>query len=145
MRSFAAQETVAANFAEAANERNYRNAFLLQRKYDESLECAREVVRLVGESLLFIVGEAPAEDLPAMAETLAGRLDQGDDLGGRCGHLVRELEALGEAFDESRYQAFNAALDAWTAEAAAVCQSIDRQLDLSASLPKVAVAEKKSA
>ncbi len=141
----AAQETVAANFAEAANERNYRNAFLLQRKVDESLECAREVLRLVGESLLFIVGEAPAVDLTAMADTLAERLDQGDDLGRRCADLVGELDALAEAFDESRYQALNAALDAWTAEAAAVCQSIDRQLDLSASLPKVTMAEKKSA
>ena len=36
----AAQETIAALFAEAANERNYRNAFFRQHKYRDSLECA---------------------------------------------------------------------------------------------------------
>ncbi len=140
----AAQETVAANFAEAANERNYRNAFLFQRKYEESMECAVEVARLVGESLLFLAGHAPVEGLPVIAKTLVDSLKQDSDLGARLAGLASELEALGENFDDARYQAFNESLDAWTVDAAVACQNIDQQLDLSASIPKV-VAEKKTA
>lgn len=134
----AAQETVAANFAEAANERNYRNAFLLQRKHEESIECAREVVRLVGQSLLFLAGQPSRDALNEIAETLESSFKQGNTLGGRLAEISSVLSELGADFDEARFKALNEAMDLWTLEAAEACQTIDQQLDLSASMPKVA-------
>ncbi len=137
----AAQETVAANFAEAANERNYRNAFLLQRKYDESLECAREVGRLVGQSLLFLAGQEAGDDLKEIAARLTEALSGRRELGERLADFAATLDRLAERFDDKLYADLNQAMDQWTTVAAAVCQDIDQQLDLSASLPEVALAE----
>lgn len=133
----AAQETVAANFAEAANERNYRNAFLLQRKHEESIECAREVARLVGQSLLFLAGQPSRDALHEIAETLETSFKQGNTLGARLAEIGTVLSELGADFDEARFKALNDAMDLWTLEAAEACQTIDQQLDLSASMPKV--------
>jgi len=131
----AAQETVAANFAEAANERNYRNAFLLQRKYSESIECAREVSRLVGESLLFVAGKPPVAGLEQIAEQIRQSLPQSADLGTKLADLARGLDGQSSDFDEAAYKLLTGEMDQWMTAAARVCQNIDRQLDLSASVP----------
>lgn len=142
----AAQETVAANFAEAANERNYRNGFLLQRKYRESVECAQAVGRLIGQSLLFLAGQQSAEDLREIGDQLTGCLAADPSLGKELVVFGTRLEELSGAFDDAAFKQLNDEMDAWTARAAAVCQNIDRQLDLSASVPVVAaVMEKKTA
>jgi len=142
----AAQETVAANFAEAANERNYRNGFLLQRKYEESLECAQAISRLVGQSLLFLAGRPAGNDPGEIGRQLSAALPANADLGRSLLDFAARLDALRDDFDEPAYKALNQELDQWTAEAAGICQNIDRQLDLSASMPAVAtaVAEKKT-
>ncbi len=137
----AAQETVAANFAEAANERNYRNAFLLQRKHAESLECAREIARLVAQSLLFLAGQEAETDLAAMARQLREALPGEPQLGEELAAFAALLDRLAEEFDETLYAQLNQAMDRWTARAAIVCQNIDQQLDLSASLPEVSLQE----
>ena len=139
----AAQETVAANFAEAANERNYRNAFLLQRKYAESLECAREMGRLVGQSLLFLAGEKPVDNLKDIAALLSKSLTEGSNLGDQLAEFSATLDRLAEDYDDGAYAELNSAMDYWVAEAGLVCQNIDTQLDLTVSLPKVAVVEDK--
>ena len=139
----AAQETVAANFAEAANERNYRNGFLLQRKYEESIECAQAVGRLVGQSLLFLAGRPAAGDLPEIGRELSAALPASPEIGRSLTDFAARLDRLKEEFDEAAYKALNQELDRWTAEAAALCQNIDRQLDLSASMPAVAAAAEK--
>ncbi len=143
----AAQETVAANFAEAANERNYRNGFLMQRKYTESIECAQAIGRLIGQSLLFLAGQPPADDLRDIGRQLSTALAANPALGERLVHFAGQMEQLRDEFDEPAYRQLNEALDAWTVTAAALCQDIDRQLDLSASLQSIkgAVAEKKRA
>ncbi|MCC6208334.1 MAG: nitrite/sulfite reductase [Gammaproteobacteria bacterium] len=144
--SGAAQETVAANFAEAANERNYRNGFLLQRKYEESIECAQAIGRLVGQSLLFLAGQPAAGEIGEIGRQLSAALPANADLGHTLLDFMTRLNALKEDFDEAEYKALNQELDQWTARSAAVCQDIDRQLDLSASMPAVvaAAAEKKT-
>jgi sulfite reductase (ferredoxin) len=141
----AAQETVAANFAEAANERNYRNGFLLQRKYEESIECAQAIGRLVGQSLLFLAGQPAGNDLPEIGRQLSTSLPSSPTLGHSLLDISVRMEQLKEEFDEDAYKALTQELDQWTAEAAVICQGIDRQLDLSASMPAVApTAEKKT-
>jgi len=132
----AAQETVAANFTEAANERNYRNAFLLQRKYAESMECAGEVGLLVGQSLLFLAGQKPLDKLEEIASLLQQSPDAHNELGAQLAGFAGELNSLAKQFDDTAYAVLNSAMDDWTTRAAAVCQNIDQQLDLSAALPK---------
>jgi len=139
----AAQETVAANFAEAANERNYRNAFLLQRKHEESIECAREVVKLVGQSLLFLAGHPSQDGISDIAATLETSFKQGNTLGARLAEIGTILSELNADFDEARFKALNEAMDLWTLDAAKACQGIDQQLDLSAAMPKVAGQDEK--
>ena len=143
----AAQETVAANFAEAANERNYRNAFLLQRKYSESIECAREVGRLVGESLLFVAGQPPVAGLEQIAAQICQSLPGSADLGKTLADIASGLDEQTSDFDEAAYKLLTSEMDQWMSAAAQVCQDIDRQLDLSASIPAApqAVEKKKSA
>ncbi len=139
----AAQETVSANFAEAANERNYRNAFLLQRKYTESMECAREIGRLVGQSLLFLAGQKPVDDLEEIATLLKQSLSDNSSLGEQLSEFAAALNRLATDYNDEDYADLNRALDYWVAEAGAVCQNIDTQLDLTVSLPKLAVVEDK--
>ncbi|MBK8164253.1 MAG: nitrite/sulfite reductase [Gammaproteobacteria bacterium] len=140
----AAQETVAANFAEAANERNYRGGFLQKRKYDESIECAQVIGRLVGHSLLFLAGQPAANDLPEIGRQLSAALPASPTMGQRLSDFAARLEQLKDDFDDAAYQTLMQELDQWTAEAAVLCQNIDRQLDLSASMPAIATAEKKT-
>lgn len=142
----AAQETVAANFAEAANERNYRNGFFLQRKYEESIECAQAIGRLVGQSLLFLAGQPAGADLGEIGRQLSVSLPARADLGHHLLDFATRLDTLKKDFDEAAYRTLNQEMDQWTTASAAVCQDIDRQLDLSASMPAIvaAAAEKKT-
>lgn len=138
--SGAAQETVAANFSEAATERTYRNAFLLQRKYDDALECAAEVGRRVGQSLLFLAGEKPLDDLQEIGKLLQTSLPTQTSLGQQIaefGELIAELQS---EFDDTSFAELAQAMDHWTLEAANACQNIDQQLDLSASVAAIPTA-----
>lgn len=133
----AAQDTVASNFAEAANERNYRNAFLLQRKFSEATECAEEICRRVGQSLSFLAGQKPATDLSVIAGQIEQSLAGHEDLGRRLADYAGTLQQLKEKFDADVFTNLAREIDNWTVEAAAACQEIDKQLDLSASIPAV--------
>ncbi len=136
----AAQETVAANFAEAANERNYRNAFALQRKHPEAIECAEEVGRRVGQSLSFLGGLKPENNLHVIADQITQSLPDHADLGRRLDDFATTLSQLKEIFTNDAFNRLANDMDMWTVEAAEVCQGIDKQLDLSASIPAVSTA-----
>jgi len=130
----AAQDKVAANFAEASNERNYRRSFLLQRKFDESIECAVAALRLSGNSLLFLHGEKDAESLEELVEKLRLHpryLELGDELLA----LEQGLSRLQENFDPAAYDKLLLEADDWSARVAGFCQSLDGHLDLSSALP----------
>jgi hypothetical protein len=131
----AAQETVASNFAEAANERNYRNAFLLQRKYEEALECSQEIGRRVGQSLQFLAGQPAADKLEDIATSLQNTDGENSALGLQLAEFAAALAQLNANFDDAAFITLAGKIDEWTAQAAKACQDIDRQLDLSASLP----------
>ncbi len=133
----AAQEIVSANFAEAAHERNYRNAFLLQRKYTESIECAEELSRLIGESLLFMAGEKGDNNSNALAtaKTLKNSAHENSVFGAELEKITITLSELQKEFNQEHFDKVNKALDDWTTRAAEACQKQDQQLDLRASLP----------
>ncbi len=130
------QGVVAANFAEAAHERNYRIAFVLQRKPDEALECSFQMLRLIGGSLLFLADRESPGELPEMVTALRACPDRIAALGEQLAPLVEGLDSLrGTPFDEAGFERLAARMDEWMAQAASVCQELDPQLDLSATLP----------
>ncbi len=133
----AAQEIVSANFAEAAHERNYRNAFLLQRKYTESIECAEELSRLIGESLLFMAGEKGDDNSSALstAKILKDSAHENSIFGAELEKIATTLAELQKEFNQELFDTINKELDHWTTRAAEACQKQDQQLDLRASLP----------
>ncbi len=133
----AAQSLVAAQFAEAAHERTYRDAFRMQRQGADAVECAEQMLRLVARSVLFLAGReaGPEQPLEALAAALQEALEDGA-LGRALAELAQGLAAQRQAYDEAAFVALSRRMDAWMLEAAAVCQAIDSQLDLAASLPE---------
>lgn len=134
----AAQELVASNFSEAAYERSCRNAFIYQHKQHDALECAEAIARLVGNSLLFISGHNKVDDLAEIVRLLKELQPERPQLGGRLELIAGALAGLKEHLDDNVFNTLMTDLDAWTVEAGQTCQAIDRQLDLTGSLPLVA-------
>lgn len=132
----AAQSLVSANFSEAAHERNYRDAFRLQREPEKSIECAEQMLRLIAQSVLFLAGKQAATELPAIAAELREALP-GSELGSRMSDILAGLDEQRGQFDDLSLKALGELMDEWMLDAAAACQSIDKQLDLTASLPPI--------
>jgi sulfite reductase (ferredoxin) len=132
----AAQSLVAANFAEAAHERTYRDAFRLQRQPEDAIECAEQMLRLVAQSVLFLAGHEAGSTLEEIARHLAQALS-GSSLGPRLAELRTDLAQQKRSFEDLALKALSERMDEWMLDAAETCQGIDRQLDLSASLPAV--------
>jgi sulfite reductase (ferredoxin) len=133
------QEQVAANFSEAAYERDCRNAFAAERRWHEAAECLEAIAGLVGRSLLFAAGARDlAPPLAELAPALHQRLPQAIALSGGLETILEEIAEFHAAPDEGPYQLLAARLDAWTQSAAAACQQLDPGLDLSGSVPGLA-------
>ncbi len=130
------QGIVASNFAEAAHERNYRIAFVMQRKYDEAIECAEQMLRLLGRSLQFLANQSQSDALTEIAARLQRDSPETAKPGEELTQIIRKLEALkGDSFDESGFNQLTEQMDNWMWKAAEVCQKLDPQLDLTATLP----------
>ena len=132
----AAQSLVSANFSEAAHERTYRDAFRLQREGEKSIECAEQMLRLIAQSVLFLAGKKASTELPLIAQELSEALPS-SDLGARMNTLLAELDGQRAQFDDAALKALGERMDIWMLDAASACQSIDKQLDLTASLPPI--------
>ncbi|NOY62252.1 MAG: hypothetical protein GXP10_03680, partial [Gammaproteobacteria bacterium] len=134
----AAQELISSNFSEAAHERSYRDAFILQRCFDQALECCEEICRLVGNSLLFICGHNALHDLAGIGDKLVSNAaDSGsvDESGKQLSAIITALRQQRELFDVQGFEQLSAEIDRWTNGAAQRCQRADGQLDLSHTLP----------
>ncbi len=131
----AAQDLVASRFSEASYERDCRNSFAAQRKFPEAIECIEQIGRLVGQSLLFVSGLKQEETPAAVAASLQTAAPNGADMGRRLAAIIGESEKLKASLDNAAYLKLSADTDQWMRDAAAFCQNIDKQLDLSASLP----------
>ena len=127
------QALIGANFFEAAHEREYRNALVFQRKYDEAAHCNEAILRLLGSGIVQLLEGAHDGDL----EQLAGQLRQlapgalADEFAQAAGSLAGSAEIDAEAL-----AAISAAVDNWTIKAAAFASEKDAQLDLAEALPK---------
>ena len=139
----AAQDRVASNFSEAMHERQYRNAFSLQRKYIQALDCAEQINRLIGNSLLFLSAIKPVESADEAASLLISALSQHPDVGSTLQNMAAALAQLRAEFDLERFNEFCETQDQWTRLAGDICQSIDRQVDLATSLASLSTARAK--
>ena len=130
----AAQDYIAHRFSAAAHEGRYRDAFRQQRALDDALACAHTQLTLIGEALLFVAGEKTSADVAANTATFAQRFADTPAIAEGYRHIAT-LVARPGSIDAEQLATACAALDGWIQQAAAVCQRLDQQLDLSASLP----------
>ena len=127
------QALIGSNFFEAAHEREYRNALVFQRKYDEAAHCNEAILRLIGSGIVQLLEGAHQGNLEQLAaqlrELAPGALAEG--FAQTAGNLASTAEADAEAL-----AAISAAVDNWTVKAAAFASEKDAQLDLTEALPK---------
>ncbi len=123
----ATQVMIGANFFEAAHEREYRNALVFQRKYDEAAQCNEAILRLLGSGLAQLLGGVRQEDLQALGAQLqtlvAGEIAEG------FANAVASLANASEITAEE-IAPINAKVDAWTVKVATFAMQKDAQLDL---------------
>lgn len=123
----ASQVMIGANFFEAAHEREYRNALVFQRKYDEAALCNEAILRLLGSGLAQLLGGVRLDDLNKLAIQLQQLLpgDIADELARMAGALANPDEISGEEL-----AIVSTAVDDWTTKVATYAMQQDAQLDL---------------
>ncbi|MDH4233956.1 MAG: nitrite/sulfite reductase [Gallionella sp.] len=127
------QVMIGANFFEAAHEREYRNALVFQRKFDEAAHCNEAILRLLGSGIAQLLGGVRRDDLGQ----LAGQLRQlapgaiAEEFAQAADSLANSAEISGDEL-----AVISAAVDGWTVKAAAFATEKDAQLDLTEALPK---------
>ncbi|TAN84596.1 MAG: nitrite/sulfite reductase, partial [Gallionella sp.] len=127
------QTLIGSNFFEAAHEREYRNALVFQRKYDEAAHCNEAILRLLGSGIAQLLGGVRQDDLNQIAEQLQQLAP-----GAIADEFARLANALanGAEISTDMLAAISADVDGWTIKAAAFATGKDAQLDLTEALPK---------
>ncbi|MDH4285603.1 MAG: nitrite/sulfite reductase, partial [Gallionellaceae bacterium] len=128
------QVMIGANFFEAAHERDYRNALMFQRIYEDAAHCNAAILRLLGSGLAQLLNGIRQDDLDQLAVQLKRLAPR--DLADEFARLVAVLQEAAE-MTEPVLSPINRAVDIWTVKAAAFCSARDAQLDVAESLPKV--------
>lgn len=121
------QVMIGANFFEAAHEREYRNALVFQRKFDEAAQCNEAILRLLGSGVAQLMGGVRQDDLDKLAAQLQ-QLIPGAIADGFA-QAVAALAAAGEISGEE-LEAVSKAVDGWTVKVATFAAEQDAQLDL---------------
>jgi sulfite reductase (ferredoxin) len=123
----ASQVMIGANFFEAAHEREYRNALVFQRKFDEAAQCNESILRLLGSGVAQLLGGVREDDLEKLANQLQ-QLLPGEIADG----LARSATALSQADEISQEELaiISTTVDDWTVKVAAYAMQQDTQLDL---------------
>jgi sulfite reductase (ferredoxin) len=123
----ASQVLIGANFFEAAHEREYRNALVFQRKFDEAAQCNEAILRLLGSGIAQLLGGVRMDDLGKLAIQLHQLLP-----GEIADQLARAAAALEKADEigQEELAIISAAVDEWTVKVAAYAMQQDAQLDL---------------
>ena len=131
----ASQVVIGANFFEAAHEREYRNALMFQRKYDEAAHCNIVILRLLGGGLAELVGGKRHEDLAQLGAQLQEMAP--GEVANEFARLASILADIPEMSD-AVLAPINRAVDAWTTLAGEFGAKRDGQLDLTGALPRLA-------
>ncbi|MDD2914627.1 MAG: nitrite/sulfite reductase [Gallionella sp.] len=132
----ASQVTIGANFFEAAHEREYRNALVFQRKFDEAAQCNEAILRLLGSGVAQLLGGIRNDDLGKLAAQLQllvpGAIADG------FARIVADMADEDEISAE-KLALISAAVDGWTVKVAAYAAELDEQLDLSEAVAGLTV------
>src|SRR4051794_36077253 len=124
------QVKIGSSFFEAAHERNYRDALKFQRKFEDSIKCAEEIARLIGQGVSELLGGQKFEDLAQQSEELRRVLPTKPRLSRQLAKFAQDYASPAVELNDVRLTEWFAELDAWTMEAAEFCLGFDRQLDL---------------
>jgi sulfite reductase (ferredoxin) len=134
------QVKIGSSFFEAAHERNYRDALKFQRKFEDSVKCAEEIARLIGQGVSELLGGRKCDGLAEQAEELRRVLPTKPRLSRQLAKFSEDFAHPPEELNDGRLTEWYGELDAWTMEAAEFCLGFDRQLDLAGALPSTASA-----
>ena len=135
------QVKIGSSFFEAAHERNYRDALKFQRKFEDSIKCAEEIARLIGQGVTELLSGQKHEDLAEQAEELRRVLPTKPRLSRQLAKFAQDFARPAEELNDVQLTEWFSELDAWTMEAADFCLGFDRQLDLAGALPLTASAK----
>ena len=135
------QVKIGSSFFEAAHERNYRDALKFQRKFEDSIKCAEEIARLIGQGVTELLSGQKHEDLAEQAEELRRVLPTKPRLSRQLAKFAQDFARPAEELNDVQLTEWFSELDAWTMEAAEFCLGFDRQLDLAGALPLTASAK----
>jgi len=123
----ATQVLIGANFFEAAHEREYRNALVFQRKFDEAAQCNEAILLLLGSGVAQLLGGVREDDLDKLAIQLQ-QLFPGE-IGSELARINSTL-AKADEISQEELAITNAAVDDWTMKLATFAMQQDAQLDL---------------
>lgn len=135
------QVKIGSSFFEAAHERNYRNALKFQRKFEDSVKCAEEIARLIGQGVSELLGGQKFDDLAQQSEELHRVLPTKPRLSRQLAKFAEDFASPAEELNDALLTEWFSELDVWTMEAAEFCLGFDRQLDLTGALPLKASAQ----
>jgi len=130
------QVMIGANFFEAAHEREYRNALVFQRKFDEAAQCNESILRLLGSGIVQLVGGHRQDDLSKLAGQLQTRIP--GVIADEFAKAVSALANTGEISAEV-LESISNAVDSWTVKVATYAAEQDAQLDLNEAVAGLAI------
>jgi sulfite reductase (NADPH) hemoprotein beta-component len=121
------QVMIGANFFEAAHEREYRNALVFQRKFDEAAQCNEAILRVLGSGVAQLLGGSRHEELNKLAAQLQQLIP-----GAIADEFAQAADALADAGEISGEELaqISSTVDGWTVKVAAYASEQDSQLDL---------------
>lgn len=130
------QVMIGANFFEAAHEREYRNALVFQRKFDEAAQCNEAILRLLGSGVAQLLGGSRQDDLGKLAGQLRQLIP-----GAIADEFTQAAAALADAAEISgeELEAVSKAVDGWTVKVATYAAEQDAQLDLNEAVAGLTV------
>ncbi|MEO7559039.1 MAG: nitrite/sulfite reductase [Nitrosospira sp.] len=129
------QVKIGSSFFEAAHERNYRDALKFQRKFEDSVRCAEEIARLIGQGVTELLSGKKHGELIEQAEELRRVLPTKPRLSSQLAKFAEDFARPAEELNDVQLTEWFSELDAWTMEVAEFCLGFDRQLDLTGALP----------
>ena len=130
------QVMIGANFFEAAHEREYRNALVFQRKFDEAAQCNEAILRLLGSGVAQLLGGSRHDELNKLAVQLQQLIP-----GAIADEFTQAADALSDANEISGEELakISTTVDGWTVKVAAYASEQDSQLDLNEAVAGLSV------
>ncbi len=139
-----AEETVASQLAEANYEKGYRDIFTRQADVPSALDCAENMLRLVGKSILFGQGATTGKELSEILLKMRETLTEYTSVVNVFESLLVKLNEIRGSADAQQLLLFSENLDKWISRLV-VDNSIVLVADKNTKIEKVAVANDESA